>query len=63
MANYKLKAKGKYGNMPKNYEFNVVSATIPTPKAQDIQKAIENLGFNKQAQSYKSTGNFEIQNL
>lgn len=60
MAVYKLKAKGNYGDMPKGYEFQVASATIPTPNAQDIQKAIERLGFNKQAQTYKSTGNFEV---
>ena len=60
MAVYKLKAKGKYGDMPKGYEFQVVSATIPTPNASDIEKEIIRLGFNKQAQSYKSSGNFEV---
>ena len=60
MAVYKLKAKSNYGNMPKGYEFQVVSATIPTPNASDIEKAIARLGFNKQAQSYKSAGNFEV---
>ena len=57
MAVYKLKAKSNYGNMPKGYEFQVVSATIPTPNASDIEKEIIRLGFNKQAQSYKSAGN------
>lgn len=60
MAVYKLKAKSNYGNMPKGYEFQVVSATIPTPNASDIEKEIIRLGFNKQAQSYKSVGNFEV---
>lgn len=60
MAVYKLKAKGQYGDMPKGYEFQVVSATIPTPNAADIEKEITRLGFNKQAQSYKSAGNFEV---
>ncbi|MBA4134815.1 MAG: hypothetical protein C0525_08825 [Flavobacterium sp.] len=60
MAVYKLKAKGQYGDMPKGYEFQVVSATIPTPNAADIENEIIRLGFNKQAQSYKSNGNFEI---
>lgn len=60
MAVYTLKAKNNYGDMPKAYEFQVVSATIPTPKASDIEKEIGQLGFNKKAQSYKSTGNFEI---
>ena len=60
MAVYKLKAKSNYGNMPKGYEFQVVSATNPTPNASDIEKEIIRLGFNKQAQSYKSAGNFEV---
>ncbi|EKT4510934.1 hypothetical protein AAIP42_002691, partial [Flavobacterium psychrophilum] len=49
MAVYKLIAKGTYGNMPKGYEFQVVSATIPTPDAKDIEKEIDRLGFNSQA--------------
>ena len=60
MAVYKLKAKGNYGNMPKGYDFQVVSASIPSPDANDIEKEIVRLGFNKQAQSYKSAGNFEV---
>jgi len=60
MAVYKLKAKNNYGDMPKGYEFQVVSATIPIPDASDIEKEIIRLGFNKQAQSYKSSGNFEV---
>ena len=61
MAVYKLKAKGKYGDMPKGYEFQVVSSTVPTPNASDIEKEIVRLGFNRDAQSYKSGGNFEIE--
>lgn len=60
MAVYKLKAKGHYGDMPKGYEFQVASATTPNPNAQDIEKEIARLGFNKQAQSYRSGGNFEV---
>ncbi|PTT02249.1 hypothetical protein DBR27_11315 [Flavobacterium sp. HMWF030] len=60
MAVYKLKAKNNYGDMPKAYEFQVVSATIPKPNASDIEKEIIRLGFNKKAQSYKSAGNFEV---
>jgi hypothetical protein len=60
MAVYKLKAKGNYGNMLKGYEFQVVSASTPTPDAKDIEKEIVRLGFNNQAVSYKSAGNFEI---
>lgn len=46
--------------MPKGYEFQVVSATIPSPDAKDIEKEITRLGFNQQAQSYKSSGNFDV---
>ena len=55
MAVYKLKAKNQYGDMPKGHEFQVISATIPSPNANDIEKEIMRLGFNKQAQSYKSS--------
>ena len=60
MATYKLKSKRKYGDMPSGYEFEVNSGTIPTPNAKDIEKEIEKLGFNRQAQSYKSAGNFDV---
>tara|TARA_R110002050_G_scaffold141251_2_gene266314 strand:+ start:22489 stop:22680 length:192 start_codon:yes stop_codon:yes gene_type:complete len=63
MTNYKLKAKGKYGDMPKGYEFQVSSGTIPIPNASDIEKEIEKLGFNSQAKSYRSSGNFEVTKL
>jgi hypothetical protein len=46
--------------MPKGYEFQLVSKTIPTPDAKDVEKEIARLGFNKQAQSYRSSGNFEV---
>lgn len=60
MAVYKLKANGNYGNMPKGYEFQVVSATTPTPDFKDIEREIERLGFNSQAKLYKSAGNFGV---
>jgi hypothetical protein len=60
MALYKLKAKRQYGNMPDKYEFQVVSSSIPSPNAEDIEKEIERLGFNKDAQSYRSPGNWDI---
>lgn len=63
MAVYKLKAKGNYGDMPKGYEFQVVSASIPNPDAKDIEIQIDRLGFNSQAKSYKSVGNFEVQKV
>ena len=60
MAVYKLKANNKSCDMPKGYEFQVVSPIIPTPNGSDVEKEITRLGFNKQAQSYKSAGNFEV---
>jgi hypothetical protein len=61
MVVYKLKAKGNYGNMPKGYEFQVVSNAIPSPDAKDVENEIDRLGFNSQAKSYRSSGNFEVQ--
>ncbi|PZP44447.1 MAG: hypothetical protein DI598_14525 [Pseudopedobacter saltans] len=63
MALYKLTAQRQFVDMQKGYEFQVPSATIPTPHAQDVEKAIERLGFNKQAQSYKSLGNFKVEKI
>jgi len=63
MVLYKLTAPRKFGDMPKGYEFQVPSATTPTPNVQDVEKAIERLGFNKQAQSYKSSGNFKVEKI
>jgi len=60
MPVYKLKAKGNYGNMPKGYEFQVVSSSTYAPNASEIEKEIERLGFNAQAKTYKSSGNFEV---
>jgi hypothetical protein len=60
MAVYKLKAKNQFGDMPKGYEFQVVSSSMPSPDANDVEKEIARLGFNKQAQSYRSSGNFEV---
>jgi len=60
MAVYKLKANRNYGNMPKGYEFQVISASTPTPDFKDNEKEMERLGFNSQAKSYKSPGNFEV---
>ena len=63
MALYKLTAPRQFGDMPKGYEFQVPSATTPTPNGQDVGKTIEKLGFNKQAQSYKSPGNFKVEKI
>jgi len=60
MAVYKLKAKNQFGDMPKGYEFQVVSSSMPSPDANDVEREIARLGFNKQAQSYRSSGNFEV---
>ena len=61
MALYKLTAPRQFGDMPEGYEFQVPSASTPTPNAEDVEKVIEGLGFNKQAQSYKSSGNFKVE--
>lgn len=63
MAVYKLTAPRQFGDMPKGYSFQVASASIPSPNAQDIEKEIVRLGFNKQAQSYKSPGNFKVEKV
>ena len=63
MPAFKLKAKRQYGDMPKGYEFQVVSASLSSPNAQDVEKEIIRLGFNRQAQSYRSSGNFEVTKL
>ncbi len=63
MALYKLTAPRQFGDMPKDYTFQVASATTPTPNAQDVEKEIVRLGFNKQAQSYKSPGNFKVEKI
>jgi hypothetical protein len=63
MALYKLKAKRQYGDMPDGYEFQVSSSSIPTPNAEDIEKEIKRLGFNADAQSYRSDGNWDIEKV
>lgn len=63
MTVYKLTAPRQFGDMPKGYSFQVASASIPSPNAQDIEKEIVRLGFNKQAQSYKSPGNFKVEKV
>ncbi|MFV7235169.1 hypothetical protein [Flavobacterium sp. ZB4R12] len=63
MPVYKLTAKGNYGNMPKGYEFQVPSSCTPGPDFKEVEKEIERLGFNSQAISYKSPGNFEVKKV
>ena len=63
MPVYRLKAPKQLGDMPKGYEFQVASASFPTPNSQDIEKEIARLGFNKHAQSYKAAGNFEVKKM
>ena len=60
MSLYKLTAPRQYGDMPKGYEFQVPSRCIPKPSAEEVEEVIKKLGFNKDAQSYKSPGNFII---
>jgi len=63
MPAYRLKAPRQFGDMPKGYEFQVASPSISTPNAQDIEKEIIRLGFNREAQSYRSAGNFIVTKL
>ncbi len=62
MSLFKLTAPRQFRDMPKGYEFQVPSASS-TPTAQDVEKVIIRLGFNKQAQSYKSAGNFKVEKI
>ena len=59
MPVYRLKAKGNYGDMPKGYEFQVVSRSTSL-QGSEIEAEIKRLGFNDKAQSYRSSGNFEV---
>lgn len=63
MSLYKLTAPRQFGDMPKGYTFQVSSATTPRPDAKDVEKEIARLGFNKQAQSYRSPGNFKVEKI
>lgn len=63
MKLYKLTAPRQLGDIPKGYTFQVASASFPTPNANDIEKEIARLGFNKQAQSYRSPGNFIVEKI
>ena len=63
MALYKLTAPRQFGDMPKGYEFQVPSATTPTPNAQDVEKAIERLRYNNQTQTYTRKGNFKVEKI
>lgn len=63
MPVYKLTTPRQFGDMPKGYSFQVASSSIPSPNPQDVEKEIVRLGFNKQAQSYKSSGNFIVEKV
>jgi hypothetical protein len=63
MALYKLTAPRQLGDMPKGYTFQVASASSPNPDQKDIEKEISRLGFNKQAQAYRSAGNFKVERI
>jgi hypothetical protein len=60
MALYKLKAKGNYGDIPKGYELQVPSSSTTAPTSTETATVIKKLGFNSKAQSYSSSGNWEI---
>jgi hypothetical protein len=63
MTKYKLTAPRKFGDMPKDYQFIVSSQTIGSPNANDVEKEIARLGFNKEAQSYRSSANFKVEKI
>lgn len=63
MASYRLKAPRQFGDMPKDYEFQVATNCTGGPTAQEVEKEIIRLGFNRQAQSYRSPGNFKVTKL
>jgi len=60
MGLYKLTAKGNYGDIPKGYELQVPSSSSPTPNGSEIREVIKRLGFNSQAESYSSSGNWDV---
>lgn len=60
MALYKLTAKRNYGDLPKGYEIQVPSQSSSYPTATETAAVIKKLGFNAQAQSYGSSGNWEL---
>jgi hypothetical protein len=64
MAVFKLTAPRQLGDIPKGYEFKVTSPTTSSkPNAEDVEKEIIKLGFNKHAQSYRSAGNFIVEKI
>lgn len=63
MALYKLTAKRNYGDLPKGYELQVPSQSTSYPSATETAAVIKQLGFNSQAQSYVSSGNWEIKKI
>jgi hypothetical protein len=63
MALYKLTAKGNYGDMPKGYEIQVPSANTSAPSSSETAAVIKKLGFNFQAQSYSSSGNWDVKKI
>jgi hypothetical protein len=60
MGLYKLRSIRKYGDMPKGYEIQVPSSSISAPSASETAEVIKRLGFNSEAQSYGSSGNWEL---
>ena len=60
MGLYKLTAKRKYGDMPKGYELQVPSSSTSAPSPSETREVIKRFGFNSQAESYASSGNWDI---
>jgi len=64
MPAFKLKAPRQFGDMPEGYEFQVASCTTSwEPNADEVEKEIIRLGFNREAQSFRSAGNFIVTKL
>jgi hypothetical protein len=63
MPVYKLTAPRKYGDMPQGYTFQVVSRSSPNPDMKEIEAEIARLGFNHDAQTYRSSGNWKIEKV
>ena len=61
MPVYKLRAKRKYGDLPKGYELQVPSNNSSAPSMPETREVIKRLGFNSSAQSYGASGNWEVE--
>lgn len=63
MEIYRITTSRQFGDKPIGYIIEVASATTPTQNAQYTVKEIIGLGFKKQVQSNKTTGNLKIEKI